>query len=103
MRMGAWKPAAGPRITAHRSAEFDRILAQSGLRPLARCTLGFGPFTLLGLAVLPDRLGLRGDGRLPDVTRRRMPRVRPAGRPDLGPSPRPRRVPVARALRPARP
>jgi ubiquinone/menaquinone biosynthesis C-methylase UbiE len=78
-RIGAWRPAAGPRITAHRPAEFDRILARSGLRPLARCTLGFGPFTLLGLPVLPKRLGLRVNSWLQGLADRGVPGVRSAG------------------------
>ncbi|HXB46569.1 MAG TPA: methyltransferase domain-containing protein [Streptosporangiaceae bacterium] len=79
IRVGAWRPPAGPRITAHRPAEFDRILARSGLRPLARSTLGFGPFTLLGLPVLPKRLGLRVNGWLQGLADRGVPGVRSAG------------------------
>ncbi|HKD87975.1 MAG TPA: class I SAM-dependent methyltransferase, partial [Streptosporangiaceae bacterium] len=79
MRIGALRPPAGPRLTAHRPAEFDRILTRSGLRPLARCTLGFGPFTLLGLAVLPKRLGLRVNGYLQRLADREVPGVRSAG------------------------
>jgi ubiquinone/menaquinone biosynthesis C-methylase UbiE len=79
MRTGAWRPAVGPRLTAHKPAEFDRILARSGLRPLARCTVGFGPFTLLGLAVLPERLGLRVNGCLQRLADRGVPGVRSAG------------------------
>jgi len=79
MRIGACNAPVGPRLTAHRSAEFDRILARSGLRPLARCTLGFGPFTLLGMAVLPGRLGLRVNGWLQRLADRGVPGVRSAG------------------------
>jgi len=79
MRIGACKAPAGARLTAHRSAEFDRILARSGLQPLARCTLGFGPFTLLGMAVLPGLLGLRVNGWLQRLADRGVPGVRSAG------------------------
>jgi hypothetical protein len=79
MRIGTWTPPAVPRITAHRPAEFDRILARSGLRPLARSTLGFGPFTLLGLPVLPKRLGLRVNGWLQELADRGVPFLRSAG------------------------
>ena len=101
MRMGAWKPAAGPRITAHRSAEFDRILARSGLRPLARCTLGVGPFTLLGLAVLPERLGLRVNGCLQRLTDRGVPGVRSVGSQYLVLAARTARLPDVGELRAA--
>jgi ubiquinone/menaquinone biosynthesis C-methylase UbiE len=78
-RIGAWRPPVGPRLTAHRPAEFDRILARAGLRPLASCTLGFGRFTLLGLPVLPERLGLRVNGWLQGLADSRVPGVRSAG------------------------
>lgn len=79
MRTGTWRPTAGPRLTAHKPTEFDRILARSGLRPLARCTLGFGPFTLLGLPVLPERLGVRVNSSLQRLADRGVPGVRSAG------------------------
>jgi len=79
MRIRARRPTAGPRLTAHRPAEFERILTRSGLRPLARCTLGFGPFTLLGLALLPERLGLRLNSYLQQLADRGVPGVRSTG------------------------
>jgi ubiquinone/menaquinone biosynthesis C-methylase UbiE len=79
MRIGAWRPTADPRLIAHRPAEFERILTLSGLRPLARCTLGFGPFTLVGSALLPERLGLRVNGYLQRLADHGVPGVRSAG------------------------
>ena len=40
-------------------AQFDQLLADSGLEKLAGSTLGFGPFTLLGRSVLPPKPGIR--------------------------------------------
>lgn len=103
LRIGAWRAAAGPRLTAHGSAEFDRILARSGLRPLARCTVGFGPFTLLGLAILPERLGLRVNGWLQRLADRGVPGVRSAGSQYLVLAARTARLPDVGELRAAGP
>ena len=48
---------ARPRL--HSLAEFDKLLADSGLHKIAASTLGFGPFTLLGRPALPTKAGIR--------------------------------------------
>ncbi len=40
-------------------AEVDLMLAQAGLEKLRGMTMGFGPLSLLGREVLPDRLSIR--------------------------------------------
>src|SRR5579875_2938744 len=51
-------------VAAHSLAEFDDLLLRAGLLPARSSTFGFGPFTLLRLPVLPDRLGVALNARL---------------------------------------
>jgi ubiquinone/menaquinone biosynthesis C-methylase UbiE len=76
---GIRRPAPRPAITAHRLGEFDQILVRAGLRPRRACTVGFGPFTLLRFPVLPDRLGVRVNARIQQLTDRGTPGLRRAG------------------------
>ena len=67
------------RVAAHRLADFDRILADEGLQIVQRCTLGFGPFTLMGLPALPDQLGVHLNARLQAFADRSVPGLRSTG------------------------
>jgi SAM-dependent methyltransferase len=69
----------GVRVAAHRLAGFDRMLADAGLQIIKRCTLGFGPFTLMGLPALPDQLGVRLNARLQAFADRGVPGLRSTG------------------------
>jgi len=69
----------GVRVGAHRLAGFDRMLADAGLQIVKRCTLGFGPFTLMGLPALPDQLGARLNARLQAFADRGVPGLRSTG------------------------
>ena len=42
----------------HTPSQVDRFVTAAGLEPLRRTTIGFGPFTVMGRAVLGDRFGL---------------------------------------------
>jgi ubiquinone/menaquinone biosynthesis C-methylase UbiE len=42
----------------------DRMLAEAGLRPLVRRTVGFGPFSFMGRAILEGAAGIAIDRRL---------------------------------------
>jgi ubiquinone/menaquinone biosynthesis C-methylase UbiE len=68
-----------PRITAHRLADFDRILRAAGLELLRRSTFGFGPFTMFGVPMTSARLGIRLNARLQRLADQGMPGVRSAG------------------------
>jgi ubiquinone/menaquinone biosynthesis C-methylase UbiE len=69
----------GVRVAAHRLAGFDRMLADAGLQIVKRCTLGYGPFTLMGLPALPDQLGVRLNARLQAFADRGVPGLRSTG------------------------
>jgi SAM-dependent methyltransferase len=47
-----------------RKPGFDRLLASVDLEVVAGASFGFGPFTVFGQAVFPDRLGLALDAKL---------------------------------------
>lgn len=55
------RPTESPQASApsylHRPAQVDAMLASAGVRPVRRTTIGFGPFTILGRRLLPERLG----------------------------------------------
>jgi len=66
-------------VTAHRLAEFDRILGAAGLERVSGCTFGFGPFTLFGAPVLPQRLGVQLNNGIQRLADRGAPALRQAG------------------------
>jgi ubiquinone/menaquinone biosynthesis C-methylase UbiE len=68
-----------PRITAHRLADFDRILRTAGLELLRHSTFGFGPFTMFGVPMTSARLSIRLNARLQRLADQGMPGVRSAG------------------------
>jgi ubiquinone/menaquinone biosynthesis C-methylase UbiE len=67
------------RVTAHRLAEFDKILRAVGLELVKRSTFGFGPFTMFGLPVTSQRLSIRLNARLQRLADQGVPGVRSAG------------------------
>jgi D-aspartate ligase len=54
----------GPRVSMHAPREFDAMLRRAGLGIRRRASIGFGPFTFLGLHLLPERLAERVHTRL---------------------------------------
>ncbi len=52
-------PSVGIRPKLHGPREFDALVDSVGLRRLTAATLGFGPLTVLGRRLLPDRVGVR--------------------------------------------
>ena len=68
-----------PRVTAHRPADFDRMLQSGGLEIVRRCTFGFGPFTMLGLPAVPAHLGVPLSTRLQRLADRQVPLIRTGG------------------------
>jgi SAM-dependent methyltransferase len=63
-------PAATARM--HSPRRLDRMLRGARLAPSRRITLGYGPFTFLGRAILPDGPGLRLHLRLKRLATRRV-------------------------------
>jgi hypothetical protein len=55
------------------------MLADAGLQIVERCTLGFGPFTFMGLPALPDQVGVRLNARLQAFADRGVPGLRSTG------------------------
>jgi ubiquinone/menaquinone biosynthesis C-methylase UbiE len=48
----------------HSTSHIDRILSHNGLEKVKAVTLGFGPFSLLGVELLPESLGIKLHRRL---------------------------------------
>lgn len=62
--IGAAVENAGPRATMHSPREFDELLARAGLVVVRAAGIGFGPFTTLGLGLLPEPAARRIHDRL---------------------------------------
>ncbi len=80
--MGWWQRrdhGFGVAATYHRIGEVDRLLRVAGLERRGGVTLGFGPLTLGGRRVLPQRLGLWMDRRLQRLADHGVPWLRSAG------------------------
>jgi len=57
----------------------DRLVVRSGLRPIARRTVGFGPLTFLGHPLFDDRRGIRLNRRLQALADRGVPGLKWTG------------------------
>jgi ubiquinone/menaquinone biosynthesis C-methylase UbiE len=55
---GLWSPNSGFQPKRHYPREFNRLIAESGFKNVKSCTVGFGPFTFLGKALLTDAVGV---------------------------------------------
>lgn len=76
IRRGA---TAGARSNVLSMREFDELLSSAGIDKVTGCTFGFGPFTLLGRPVLPQRLGVALQRRLQELADRGVPGLRRTG------------------------
>ena len=54
----------GPKVSMHAPGEFDSMLGRADLSVSRSASIGFGPFTFLGLRVLPEPLAGRVNARL---------------------------------------
>ena len=54
----------GPRANSHSIRMFDACVAAAGLEKIKGTTVGFGPFTLFDIKLLPDSLGVRLHNKL---------------------------------------
>jgi len=78
VRLWRPRPVVVP-VTYHGIAEFDRILEAAGLERLDGSAFGFGPFTLFGRRVVPERLGVRLHLWLQRLADRGVPVARSTG------------------------
>lgn len=69
----SFKRSPVPCPTAMTAKDFDRLLRTAGLKPIAYRGVGFGPFTFLSRAVVPNNLGLLIDQRLQGLANRNLP------------------------------
>ena len=60
----SWAPTSSFPLHQYAIAEFDAMLRRAGLSKEAEKTLGFGPFTVFGRHVVPQRLEVRLHRRL---------------------------------------
>jgi SAM-dependent methyltransferase len=63
----------------HFPSRIERMLLDSGLRPLSRRTVGFGPLSFLGRPLLSERRAVRVNGRLQALADRGVPGLRLGG------------------------
>ena len=78
-RRGLRPTSRFPSATFHRPRFIDRMLARAGLRKVKSRTIGFGPFTFLGRALVPQRVGIELDRRLQRLADRGVPGLRSSG------------------------
>ena len=65
--------------TLHFPSRIERMVRDSGLRPLSRRTIGFGPLSFLGRPLLSEPCGIRVNHRLQALADRGVPGLRLAG------------------------
>ncbi len=68
---GLWTPNSGFQPKRHYPREFNRLIGDCGFERMKSRTVGFGPFTFLGKALLTDAIGTRLHRRLQTVASRR--------------------------------
>ena len=77
---GLWRTfPARARSQTHSLHEFDALLAGAGFRNERRKTFGFGPFTFLNCALLPNSAGIRVHQWLQSLADHQIPVIRSAG------------------------
>jgi SAM-dependent methyltransferase len=61
---GLWSPNSGFQPKRHYPHQVNRLIGDCSFKVLASCTVGFGPFTLLGKPLFADSTGIRLHRRL---------------------------------------
>jgi hypothetical protein len=79
LRMRSRSGSGVPNFNLHSCEEFDRLLGSACLFKEEGRTLGFGPFTLLGRGVLPQRIGVDVHNRLQRLADRGLPGIASRG------------------------
>ena len=59
--------------------KFDDALRAAGFHKAADCTSGFGPMTMFGIALIPDKLGVHLHCALQRMSERQIPLIRAGG------------------------
>jgi D-aspartate ligase len=77
--LGRRAPRGGAPSRLHRPGEVERMLGHAQLTPIRRATVGYGPFTFLGRAVMSEPAGLRLHSALSRLSARRMRGLRRLG------------------------
>ena len=78
-RLKVLKVLTGPRANSHSIREFDACLAAAGLEKIKGTTVGFGPFTLFDIKLLPDALGVRWHNKLQRLADSKYPLLQSFG------------------------
>jgi len=68
---GWWAAPSGFQAKRHYPREFNRLVGDCGFEHVKSSTVGFGPFTFLGKALVADSLGVRLHRRLQTLASRR--------------------------------
>jgi ubiquinone/menaquinone biosynthesis C-methylase UbiE len=61
---GLWSATSGFQPKRHYPREFNRLVGECGFETVQSSTVGFGPFTFLGKALVTDSVGIRLHRRL---------------------------------------
>jgi 2-polyprenyl-3-methyl-5-hydroxy-6-metoxy-1,4-benzoquinol methylase len=78
-RLGVLLPRGGAPSQTHSLRGFQSLLSAANLRTTKACSLGFGPFTLLGHRLLPPRHEVRVHAWLQRAADRGVPGIRALG------------------------
>jgi ubiquinone/menaquinone biosynthesis C-methylase UbiE len=70
---GLWRPKSAFQPKRHYPGEFNRFIRDCGFTCVKSGTVGFGPFTFLGKALVTDAIGVRLHQRLQTLASRRGP------------------------------
>jgi ubiquinone/menaquinone biosynthesis C-methylase UbiE len=80
LRWGLRRPStSGVPARMHTPEQFDALLASAGLEKVRSGSVGFGPFSFLGVRLLPDAAGRRVQRIFQALADRRMPGLRSTG------------------------
>jgi FkbM family methyltransferase len=79
VRRGLRQASVFPTARFHRRGFVDGVLGRAGLRKVAGRTIGFGPFTFAGRALVPERIGIALHRRLQRLADRRLPGLEATG------------------------
>jgi ubiquinone/menaquinone biosynthesis C-methylase UbiE len=78
-RVGLRRRSSYPNPTFHRRRVIDQMLAANGLLKVSSRTIGFGPFSVLGHALVPEPYGVKLHRRLQRWADQGVPGVRATG------------------------
>lgn len=74
-----WRSPLEPHTNPLGEAAWRALLSESGFDVVRTTTFGFGPFTFLGRAVLPERMGISLNRKLQSMADREFPVIQSTG------------------------